>query len=265
MVIGKRRIQAKKTQIDIYLANKDLKIGIINMSKSIVIDYATGRELSANPEEQYRQLFEHIIIDELGYPKEHIDIEVVIQRGSKRDAEKADIIVYKSDIKKQENAYIVIEIETPKKTYDKQALSYVTATTAPLCVWFAGLDKNSPGPFYLYRDLKNDPTTFTEIPSLPRFGEDFESIGKYKKSDLRPAKALRSLFKRIHHKLYGSGPIKREEDVAKEVIKLIFCKILDEVSPDDTCNFRATPIELTTDDGQKRVKVRIERLIANYY
>ena len=230
------------------------------MSNSIVIDYATGKELKATPEEQFRQLFEHILIDDLGYPKEHIDIEVIIQRGSNRNAEEADIVVYKSEIKKQENAYIVIEIETPKKTYDKQALSYVTATTAPLCIWFAGFEKSSPGPFYLYRDLKKDPTTFIEIPSLPRFGEDFESIGKYKKADLKPAKALRSLFRRIHHKLYGSGPIKREEDVAKEVIKLVFCKILDELSPEETCSFRATPTELTTKDGQKKVKKRIDDL-----
>ncbi len=230
------------------------------MNKNIIIDYATSKELGDNPEEQFRQLFEHILIDDLGYPKEHIDIEVIIQRGSKRNAEKADIVVYKSPVKKQENAYIVIEIETPNKTYDKQALSYTTATTAPLCVWFAGLESNSQGPFYLYRDLKKDPTIFIEIPSLPRFGEDFETIGKYKKIDLRPAKALKSLFTRIHHRLYGSGPIKREEDVAKEVIKLIFCKILDELSPEETCNFRATPTELITKEGQGKVKERIEKL-----
>lgn len=230
------------------------------MSKNIIIDYATGKELRDNPEEQYRQLFEHILIDDLGYPKENIDIEVIIQRGANRNAEEADIVVYKTAKKAQENAYMVIEIETPKKTYDKQALSYVTATTAPICIWFAGYEKNSSGPFYLYRDLKKDPTTFIEIPALPRYGEDFESIGKYKKGDLKPAKALKSLFKRIHHKLYGSGPIKREEDVAKEVIKIIFCKILDELSPNDTCEFRATPSELTSKDGQKNVKIRIENL-----
>jgi len=45
-------------------------------------DYATGKEIRSNPEEEYRQLFEHILIDDLGYPKENIDIEVIIQRGS---------------------------------------------------------------------------------------------------------------------------------------------------------------------------------------
>ena len=49
--------------------------------------------------------------------------------------------MYNSDVHKQENAYIIIEIETPKKKYDLQAFSYVTATTAPYCVWLLDLKK----------------------------------------------------------------------------------------------------------------------------
>ena len=104
------------------------------MAENKLFDYATGKEEHNNPEEAYRQLFEHILIDDLGYPKENIDIEVVLQRGSARNAERADIIVYNDDSHRQENAYIIIEIETPKKKYDLQAFSYVTATTAPYCV-----------------------------------------------------------------------------------------------------------------------------------
>lgn len=107
------------------------------MAEIKIYDYATGKEVKNNPEEAYRQLFEHILIDDLGYPKSHIDIEVVLQRGSNRNAEEVDIVVYDSPIHRQENAYIIIEIETPRKHYDLQAFSYVTATTAPYCVWFA--------------------------------------------------------------------------------------------------------------------------------
>ena len=102
----------------------------------------------------------YILIDDLGYPKENIDIEVIIQRGANRNAEEADIVVYRSADHRQENAYIVIEIETPKKTYDVQALSYITATTAPYSVWYAGMEKNSKGPFYHYRDMAEDPNKF---------------------------------------------------------------------------------------------------------
>ena len=230
------------------------------MAENKFYDYATGKEVKSNPEEAYRQLFEHVLVDDLGYPKENIDIEVIIQRGSKRDAEEADIVVYKNSIHKQENAYIIIEIETPKKKYDLQAFSYTTATTAPYSVWFAGLDKNSEGPFYHYRDLKKDPTKFTLIPTLPRYGESQETIGKYRKQDLQPAKALKLLFSRMYYKLYGNGPIKREENIAIEVIKVLFCKIMDELSPGELCEFRATPLETSTEDGKKAIRKRIETL-----
>lgn len=230
------------------------------MAENKFFDYATGKEVKNNPEETYRQLFEHILIDDLGYPKSHIDIEVILQRGAKRNAEEVDIVVYDSDIHKQENAYIIIEIETPKKKYDLQAFSYVTATTAPYCVWFAGFDKNSEGPFYHYRDLATDPKKFMTIPTLPRYGETQDTIGKYRKQDLKPAKALKLLFSRMYYKLYGNGPIKREENIAIEVIKLLFCKIMDELSPDELCQFRATPVELTSDEGKKEIRKRIEEL-----
>lgn len=230
------------------------------MGEMKIYDYATGKEVRNNPEEAYRQLFEHILIDDLGYPKSHIDIEVILQRGSNRNAEEVDIVVYNSPIHKQENAYIIIEIETPKKHYDLQAFSYVTATTAPYCVWFAGFEKNSEGPYYHYRDLANDPTKFITIPTLPRYGETQETIGQYRKQDLKPAKALKLLFSRIYYKLYGNGPIKREENIAVEVIKMLFCKIMDEVSPDDLCEFRATPSELRSVDGKAAIRQRIEKL-----
>lgn len=223
-------------------------------------DYATGKEVKNNPEEAYRQLYEHILIDDLGYPREHIDIEVILQRGSVRNAEEVDIVVYNSAVHRQENAYIIIEIETPKKKYDLQAFSYVTATLAPYSVWFAGYEKNSEGPFYHYRDIKNDPTKLIPIPTLPRFGETQDTIGKYRKQDLKPAKALKLLFHRMHHKLYGSGPIKREENVAKEIIKILFCKVIDEISPNELCEFRATPNELASATGKNEIKKRIDKL-----
>ena len=124
----------------------------------------------------------------------------------------------------------------------------------------AGFEKNSEGPFYHYRDLTKDPTKFMLIPTLPRYGETQETIGKYRKQDLKPAKALKLLFSRMYYKLYGNGPIKREENIAIEVIKMLFCKIMDEIGPEDLCEFRATPVELASADGKKAIKARIEKL-----
>lgn len=92
------------------------------------------------------------------------------------------------------------------------------------------------------------------IPTLPRYGETQETIGKYRKQDLKPAKALKLLFSRMYYKLYGNGPIKREENIAIEVIKMLFCKIMDEIGPEDLCEFRATPVELASADGKRQLR-----------
>lgn len=241
------------------MAHSD-KTAMSDIEQIVRKDYATGKPIKDNPEEKYRQEFEHVLIDDLGYPKDHIDIEVPLQRGSNRRAEEVDIVVYNSSVHKQENAYMIIEIEHAGAKYDLQAFSYATATTAPYCVWYSGLDDKSENPHYLYRDLAIDPLKFNEIPTLPRFGETFETIGRYRKQDLKPAKALKLTFQRIYNALYGSGPIKREQDIATEVIKLIFCKILDEQSPNEKCEFRATPREMATDEGLATIRSRIEQL-----
>lgn len=41
-------------------------------------------------------MFEHILIDDLGYPKSHIDIEVILQRGAKRNAEDSFLSYYRT-------------------------------------------------------------------------------------------------------------------------------------------------------------------------
>ncbi len=228
-----------------------------------IVDYATGKQRTLDNHEVVRQQFEHILIDEWGYPKEHIDIEFRIQRGSvKHRRERADIAVFKSDHLDQKNLYIIIEIEPPGHPFDDQVFSYATATTADFIIWFDGLDrKRSKGSQYYWRDMGVDPTKFVPIPSIPRFGETIEEIGKYKKSQLDPARSLKGLFQKMHNRLYGEGPLKREDEIAQEVIKLLFCKLYDELhTPGDACEFRATVTELKTGTGQKRVGDRIRSL-----
>ncbi|MBK1667653.1 hypothetical protein CKO28_06350 [Rhodovibrio sodomensis] len=225
-------------------------------------DYATGKPVTLGPEEHVRQQLEHILIDELGYPKELIEIEFPIQRGYKKGNEKADIIIFHSAEYKQNNAYMVIETEPPGHEFDDQVFSYITATTAEFAVWFDGLDpKRSRGAEYRWRDLAHAPTTFQEIPALPRHGETLEEIGKYRKDQLKPARSLKGIFQKMHNRLYGDGPLKREDLIAQEVIKLLFCKLYDELyTPGDKCEFRATVHELQSGEGRKRVGDRVRIL-----
>ncbi|MGN8629834.1 N-6 DNA methylase [Lactobacillus amylovorus] len=229
--------------------------------KDYIEDYATGKKLIVRPEEHYRQEFEHYLIDELGYPKKDIDIEVPLQRGSNKKSEAMDIVVYAASGRHvQDNIRIVVEIKRPGIPYDGQLKSYTTATTAPYAAWYQGYDADSYSPRYFYRDMKKDPTKFNDILQLPHYGERFDEIGKYRKDDLQPAKNLKSLFQRIHFYLYGNSEIKREEDIAEEFIKILFCKILDETLPDEMAAFRVTPSELETEEGKTKAVGRIKGL-----
>lgn len=59
-------------------------------------DFATGKPIKAgNPEEIIRQEYEQVLIDDYGYKKEEIDIEVPITRGT-RTRDRADIVIYNS-------------------------------------------------------------------------------------------------------------------------------------------------------------------------
>ena len=117
--------------------------------KDYIEDYATGKKLIVRPEEHYRQEFEHYLIDELGYPKKDIDIEVPLQRGSNKKSEAMDIVVYAASGRHvQDNIRIVVEIKRPGIPYDGQLKSYTTATTAPYAAWYQGYDADSYSPRY---------------------------------------------------------------------------------------------------------------------
>ena len=59
----------------------------------------------ADPEEQVRVSFYYELIKKYQYPKERIDLEVIVPRREPTD--KADIVVYEDDEKKK--PYIVVE------------------------------------------------------------------------------------------------------------------------------------------------------------
>ena len=228
----------------------------------MIEDYITGRQLRETPEERSRQALEEMLVDSWSYPKEHMTIEFPIQRGSQSGREKADIAIFRSDDHIQTNLLAIIETKAPGETLDDQAFSYVTATTAEFVLWFDGLERDrSRGLRYFWRDMRNDPTTFIPIHSFPAYNETLESIGHIRKSDLRPVRNIRGVLRRLHNRLYSEGPLKREAEIAHEIIKILFCKLFDELDlRDEYCSFRATVDEMRTDQGQSEVASRVRDL-----
>jgi len=220
-----------------------------------IIDFITGKHLKLTAEERVRQQFEHILVEEYGYPKAEMDIEFKIQRGAAKGKEKADIVVFNdASHKEQANIKIIVETEPPSHEFDDQLLSYVTATTAQFCVWTNGAETK-----YFYRPVKA-PTKLDPITQFPHWGETINDIGRHLKKDLRPSNELKLIFESIHNALFASANIRRAEKLGAEMIKLLFCKIHDERSPNVKCQFRATVEEIIDEDGNERVLARVKKL-----
>ena len=191
-------------------------------------DWATDKTVRDTPEEQVRQDYEKVLCHDYGYLKEQMDIEVLVQRGSRR-REKADLVVYKTtDAKKRAQGADVLGIVEAKRKDRKdginQLISYMTATSCAWGVWTNGEEIE-----YLWRDHASGEVKRDAIYQIPRSGETIEDIGSLQnKASLKPASNLKLIFRRILNTLYTNTNISRREKLGNEMIRLLFCKMQDE-------------------------------------
>lgn len=195
-------------------------------------DFATGKPLTnPGPEEAVRQSYERTLHFDYGYPREWMDIEVRIQRGSRASREAADVVVYRSgnELERDQNRDIlgIIELKRPnRKDGLRQLKTYMSASSAIWGVWTNGKDIA-----YVYHDPASGALLDDYIFDLPRNGESVADIGRFSKADLIPAQShsLRPMFNRILQTLYANtATISRKERLGSEMTRLIFAKIWDE-------------------------------------
>jgi type I restriction enzyme M protein len=243
---------------------KNIKGAELKAPDKMIKDVLTGEWITRKPEEEVRQLFIKKLIKEYKYPKEHIKKEVTVQIG--RQKKRADIIVFKDDknFNPAENAYIVVEVKAKdEKGGRDQLYSYLNATTAEFGVWFNGKD----APVFLEQTRK--PHTHIDIPDIPPFGKTLADVGLYKKKDLIPATELKTVFENIHNYVYANEGYLKEK-VFNEVLKLIFIKMVDELSPSPDCEFRITNQEMEEvekgggQDFKKRIDNIFRKVINTY-
>lgn len=205
----------------------------VTLKEGYIKDRATGKLVDVRkPEEPVRQNYEKELCEDYGYVYEQMDIEVPIQRGEKNSTknknERADIVVFASTDKnkRDQSRDIVGIIETKRPTKKegiKQLASYMSASSAVWGVWTNGSDIE-----YLYRDTKSGEIKAEFVFQIPKNGENFSDIGRISKKNLQPAKNLKTVFHRLLQMLYANTNISRKEKLGAEMIRLIFCKIVDE-------------------------------------
>lgn len=221
-------------------------------------DRATGKLLPVKPEEDVRQNYEKELHEDYGYAYEQMDIEVAIQRGEKNSVknrnERADIVIYETTDKHKRNqsSDIVGIVETKRPTRKegvKQLMSYMTASSAVWGVWTNGTDIE-----YLYRDPKSGKVKQEYIFQIPKNGETFSDIGRISKKDLQPSNNLKTVFHRLLNMLYANTNISRKEKLGAEMIRIIFCKIIDEKYDQEALPKFRVGFEENPRDVAKRIK-----------
>ena len=213
-------------------------------------DYATGKLVDfGKPEEQVRQEYERILHDDFGYPKECMDIEVPIPMGISKKI--CDIAVYDNADKR--NIIGIVETKSPKQTEgDEQLKSYMSAT--PTCRW--GVWTNSNDIKCAERRIKTGEIKFDPAFSIPKYGEPHVGILKF--SHLRPASNLKWIFRIINNRLYVNSNLARTEKQGAEMVRLIFCKLVDEY--DCRRNKKPPQFQVYQDESEETTGQRINEL-----
>lgn len=93
---------------------------------------------------------------------------------------------------------------------------------------------------------------------LPKYEQAWDSIGKYKKSDLIIPVDLKLAFRRCHNAICRSGI--DSEDIALDMVRIILAKIEDESSAKDECDFHITPEEFNEQHARDVACDRVRRL-----
>jgi len=214
------------------------------LKEGYIIDYISGQHVKATPEEVLAvQVFSRRLVEDYGYPKEHIQTRPQYRvRKWPSDEEKSypiDIGVFRSSGKTEDNLFLVVECKKKnRKDGIAQLKLYLDMSASDVGVWFNG-DEHE----YLRKiHHKDGSRTYDSLPNIPRYGQRIEDIGLFKRKDLKKPSNLKAVFRDLRNHLAGmTTGITRDEALAQEIINILFCKILDEQETDkeDTITFRA--------------------------
>lgn len=169
------------------------------------------------PEELVRQYILTKVINQLGYPKSRIGVEVPIQMGSGVHPKPADIVIFADDVR--DRHWITIEVKKPRRKDGLDQLkSYMNASGSSFGYWTNGADET-----FLLRAGTNDYSK--PIWRLPNLGEQLDDIDQpLTRGNLSPVKDLYAVLKDMEQEILAHQSV----DTFNEIFKVIFAKLFDE-------------------------------------
>jgi type I restriction enzyme M protein len=233
------------------------KVHTDELKPGYIIDYISGEEIKATPEEiEAVQVFARRLVEDYGYERSQIQTHPQFRvRKRPSDEEKSypvDIAVFKSSDHTEANLFLVVECKKKNRRDGIAQLKlYLEMSPAIIGAWFNGQEHA-----YLLKIRHTDGSIeWKDLPNIPRNGQRVEDIGLFKRKDLKKPSNLKAIFRDIRNHLAGmTTGITRDEALAQEIISILFCKILDEQErgPDDIVQFRAG-IGESAEAVQKRI------------
>ncbi len=236
---------------------------VIRVPDGEICDYIDGKFRKDTPEEYVRQTIEKRLINEHRYNSKQIKIEFGLKLGSRRP--RADIVVFPKDSPEftQDHIWLIVECKSekiePKNRRDgvEQLKSYMSA--CPNCEW--GMWTNGKYKEVLRKVKIEGKYEFQEYNDIPPADGSLEDIDRPKRNKLKKAYEdnLLMVFKTCHNHIYVTDGLQKQPAFF-ELLKLIFCKTLDEQNIGSPLDFYTTSGERSNPDGQLTVKKRISKI-----
>lgn len=236
---------------------------VVSVPDGKIRDYIDGKFRNDTPEEYVRQTIEKRLINEHKYKRGQIRVEFSLKIGSSRS--RADIVVFpeNSPDMTQDQAWLIVECK--KETVDNkdkkdgvgQLKSYMSACSN--CEW--GLWTNGKYKEVIRKEKVGGRYQFKEYNDIPAANGSLEDVDRPKRNSLKKAYEdnLLMVFKTCHNHIYTTDGHQKQKAFF-ELLKLIFCKTLDEQTIDRPLAFYAKSSERSSPDGQLTVKKRIGKI-----
>ena len=243
--------------------NRDSETKIIKVPDGKIRDYIDGKFRNDTPEEYVRQTIEKRLVNEHKYKPEQIRIEFGLKSGSGRRS--ADIVIFPKDSPELTQDYVKLIVECKKESVEPkdkkdgvdQLKSYMSV--CPNCEW--GMWTNGKYKEVLRQVKVAGKYEFQAYNDIPPVDGSLEDVDRPKRNTLKTAydDNLLMVFKTCHNHIYATDGLSKE-GAFFEVLKLIFCKTLDEQNVGKPLEFYATSGERSNPDGQLTVKSRISKI-----
>ena len=236
---------------------------IIKVPDGKICDYVDGKFRKDTPEEYVRQTIEKRLVNEHKYKREQIEIEFKLKLGSSRRS--ADIVIFPNESPEISQDYVELIIECKnekvepqnKKDGVEQLKSYMSA--CPNCEW--GMWTNGKYKAVFRKVKIEGKYEYQDYNDIPPANGSLEDVDRPKRKTLKKAYEdnLLMVFRICHNHIYVTDGLQKQPAFF-ELLKLIFCKTLDEQNVGKPLEFYATSGERSNPDGQLTIKKRISTI-----